>query len=179
MSQTINIPGLFKTVADRVNNALDFDVFFAHGVYDSVKKELIQKDGSITMKGQKYPLIWLVTPVLQDHLPLSDAAAILPDVQVFILMGTDADWTEDENIEKCFAPYLRPIYDRFLMEIERSGLFQVLSADAIPHEMKEWTYQKTTDGKVNLFNDYISAIQIRRMRLLVNEPVDVSAPLNP
>lgn len=177
MQKPIDIPSLFKDITAKVSARLQarpvkpFAVYFDHGVYDTVNKNLITKDGSISLKNAKYPLVWLVTPLRQVKPRNADYYCELSDVQILILMGTNDSDSEDARIEKYFEPYLRPIYEELLNEIDRSCFFQVLSADAIPHEMKEWTYQSGTEGKYNLFNDFIDAIQIRQMRLLVNESV--------
>lgn len=176
MSEIISIPALFKIIVDRVS-AVMVDrpvgtyVHFDYGVYDVVNKNLISKEQSRTMKNMKYPLIWLVTPIQQVKPRAADYYCELPDLQILILMGTEKDISEQERESATFGPFLRPIYDELLNQIDRSCFFQVLSTEAIIHDYKEWSYGSTTDGKTHLFNDYIDAIQIKKMRLFVNETV--------
>lgn len=176
MSQSVNIPGIFSDIASKVNTVFSerpsspFKVFFEHGVYDAVNKVLGNRDQSPDMETKlSFPLIWLVTPVSQKPVTEGDANCEI-DAQVFILAEANDEYTEDQQISESFIPYLRPIYKEFLKQIDLSCAFQVLCADAIVHDMKEWTYQSTTDGKRHLFKNKINAIQIKGMRLLVNEP---------
>jgi hypothetical protein len=174
VSAEINIPALFAIIAAKVNTTFSsrtagpFPVYFEHGVYDAVNRKLVMKSEGITDR-VKYPLIWLVTPINQKPITSGDANCEI-EAQFFILCSADSDASEDDQIANYFTPYLRPIYKELLNQIDRSCLFQVLSAESIIHEMKEWTYQSTTDGKKHLFNDYVNAIQVKGMSLLVNEP---------
>lgn len=180
MSEQINIPGLFQTIAGRVNETFSerltnpFNVYFDHGVYDTVNKNLQFRDESITLKEAKYPLIWLVTPLRTDKPIGADYAAEILDADILILMGTNNEVSNDERNTKYFEPFLRPIYQEFLRQIDLSCYFDVLSANAIPHEVKEWPYHsgpEDVSGKFNLFKDFIDCIQIRRLRLKVQPSI--------
>jgi hypothetical protein len=181
MLETADIAYMFRTVAIRVNSALEAKlnrpVFFEHGVYDAVNRALVNRANGISEK-RKYPLIWLVTPVRQVKAK-TDGICELPDLQLFILMDWADGLSEDEYVNKVFQPYLRPIYRELLHQIDNSYFFQVLSVEGIPHEMTEWSLTASTPGVVRLFDDKVCAIQIKGMRLIVNESVSTAKPLIP
>jgi hypothetical protein len=60
-------------------------------------------------------------------------------------------------------------------QIAGSGYFTISEAEAIPHERILRPYWGGQDsygnGTANLFNDFIDAIQIRKLRLVVNDMV--------
>jgi hypothetical protein len=171
VSEQLNIPGLFKTVVQRVSDAMSFPVYFDYGAHDVVEKNLVSLDQSITMKDRKYPLVWLVTPIRENIAVGADYACEIQDVDILICMKSDADISNDSRNTLYFDTMLRPIYEELKRQIDRSYLFTVTSHNAIPHEVKEWPYHSGTEsvsGKKNLFNDFIDCIQIRRLRLQVN-----------
>ena len=177
MSQPVNIPSLFEACAAKVNTTYStratdpFSVFFDYGHYDAVNKNLVNKDGSITMK-DKYPLIWLVTPFEQRHAVSQDYYCELSGLDILVLTSTDPDSSLADKVAGNFEPRLWPIVRELFKQIADSGLFQVLSEDAITYDyMKDWFYQSGLNGKNNLFNDTIDAVQIRNLRLRVNESV--------
>jgi hypothetical protein len=178
MIEIHHIPGLFETIAGKVNNTFStrvqdpFTVYFDYGHYDAVNKNLINKDGSITQK-DKYPLIWLITPFGQNPPSLKqDFDCELTGLDFLFVIGTNEEDSISERVDKYFKPRLWPIVQEFKNQIDSSGFFQVLCPDAIPYDyMKDWYYQAGYSGKNNLFNDHIDAVQIKNMRLRVNESV--------
>ena len=160
---------MFKQIATKVAAKVTTDCFFAHGVYDAVKKELIAKNSDVNDK-RKYPLIWLVTPIAVSQKNFSGAGE-LNDLQIFILCDTNLNYSEDDRVQGSFVGVLRPIYEELLRQIDASYLFGVSTPEAISHDYKEWSYNATTEGRTSLFGDYIDAIQIKNMRLIINEEV--------
>lgn len=176
----IVIPELFKEVAAKVHQALStratdqFPVYFDYGHYTEVTRNLTSKDGSISQKGKKYPLIWLVMDFVEKVGDTTDYCE-LPDLQLIIATVTTPAITTPQRIEKTFKPRLYPIYAELMNQIEQSGFFSVSDPEAIPHERilrPYWGGQDTYgNGQANLFNDFIDAIQIRKLKLTVNESV--------
>jgi hypothetical protein len=176
----IVIPDLFKAVAAKVNEALStratdpFTVYFDYGHYNEVTRNLTSKDGSVSQKGKKYPLIWLVMDFVEKVGATTDYCE-LPDLQILIATVTTPAITAAQRIEKTFKPRLYPIYSELMDQIEQSGYFSVGDAEAIPHERILRPYWGGQDGfgngTANLFNDFIDAIQIRKLKLNVNESV--------
>lgn len=179
MDERIDIPALFKSVAERVNTYFSgrpvdpFDVYFAHGHYDAVNKDLIDKDGGTSTKNAKFPLIWMVTPFDQRFDKRYDYYCELSGLDFLFLMNSSYDETIDQRIENYYKPRLWPIVERFKIEIDNSGLFyDILSPESIPYEyIKDWYFNGNLGGKGNLFNDFIDAVQIKGLRLRINETV--------
>jgi hypothetical protein len=165
----IDIPGLFAIIAEKVMDRVGFPVYFDYGHYDAVNKNLVNKDGAITNK-DKYPLIWLVTPFDQRTSYRQDYYCELSGLDILVLTSTDPDSSISAKVDANYKPILWPIVRALFTEIADSGLFQVLSEDAIPYDyMKDWYYQSGINGKSNLFNDTIDAVQVRNLRLRLNE----------
>lgn len=180
----INIPKLFASVVDRVATTFStrledaFDVFFDFGHYVDVLKNLSLKDNSITNKGNKYPLIWLVMDFPEQFGPDQIGYCLLPKIDLLIVMPTRPDLSTSERITQSFEPRLYPIYEELLNQIASSGLFLEQSVGELKHEKIDRPYWGMQDqlgnGSANLFNDYIDAVQIRGLRLNVNR----AKPLN-
>lgn len=177
----IVIPDLFKDIAEKVHNVLStrvndpFPVYFDYGHYSEVTRNLTTKDGSISQRDKKYPLIWLVMDFVEKAGDLSDGYCELPDLQILIATVTRPEISTPERIEQNFKPRLIPVYSELMYQIEASGYFSIGEAEAIPHERILRPYWGGQDalgnGKENLFNDFIDAIQIRKLKLKVNEEV--------
>lgn len=176
----IVIPDLFKDIAAKVNEELStratdpFPVYFDYGHYNEVTRNLTSKDGSVSQKHKKYPLIWLVMDFVEKAGDTTEYCE-LPDLQILIATVTKPAITTPERIEQSFKPRLYPVYSELMNQIEQSGYFSVSQAEAIPHERilrPYWGGQDTNgNGTANLFNDFIDAIQIRKLKLVVNESV--------
>lgn len=174
MSEVIDIASLFKTCADRVNAFFStraenpFNVYFESGHYDAVNKTLVQKGESLSFKNQKFPLVWMITPFEQKT--NASCYCELSGLDFLIITTIKEGESLSEQTENRFKNYLWPIREQFKSEIEASGFFNVLSADAIPMDYeKDWHYQSGLSGKNNLFNDQVVATQMKGVRLHVNE----------
>lgn len=166
----INIPELFRTLTSSVNDALsDIEVFFDYGHYMEVTRNLSQKDQGISNKDRKYPLIWLVMDFTERY-GHNTAYCELPDLSLIIATATNKDSSTPERMEQNFVPILYPIYSELINQIQESGFFHI-SDFQVAHEKIDRPYWdgKEAQGGANLFNDFIDAIQIRRMNLIVNQ----------
>ena len=175
MTQKIDIPLLFQAVAAKVKTGFStrtedpFKVFFDWGHYDAVNKNLYSKSKAVHDK-TRYPLIWMVTPFDERSNPKQDYYCELSGLDFLFLMGTIGTDSMEKTTGKAFQPRLWPVVDAFKEAIADSGYFQVLSADAIPYDyQKDWYFKSVGEGKGNLFNDYIDAVQLKNVRLRVNE----------
>jgi len=174
----ISIPKLFESIAEAVNVALSsravdpFPVYFDYGHYNEVVKNLTEKDGSITQKDNKYPLIWLVMDFVEKFGINETGYCSLPDLQILIVTDTKVNMTTRERIEQVFIPKLYPIYEELKYQIIYSGLFTNMTEDTIDHEKIDRPYWGGQDsngnGTANLFNDHVDAVQLRRLKLEVD-----------
>lgn len=178
MSDSINIPALFKACADEVNTVFSsravesFSVYFEHGHYDAVNKVLIQKGESITLKNAKFPLIWMITPFDQKKDPKKDYYCELSRLDFLILIPVNEGESIDTQVTKYFTKFLWPIREEFKEQIAASGSFNLCSADSIQIDYeKDWHHQSGISANKNLFNECIAAVQLKNVRLHVNELV--------
>lgn len=176
MANSIDIPALFKTCAQRVHAKLSVAevnptaVNFDYGHYDAVNKNLVSADESITNKDKKYPLIWMITPFEQRFDIRQDYYCELSQLDFLILKNIAPNESIADQTENHFKKNLWPIWEEFKKQLCDSGLFQILSEDAIPFDyVKDWHYQSGVGGNRNLFNDFIAAVQVKGLRLRVNE----------
>jgi hypothetical protein len=175
MNKSIYIPDLFQQVIDNMNDAGDLDspVYFDAGHYKDVTRNLTLKDNSINDKEKKYPLIWLVMDFVEKKGEGKDFYCALYDVGIIIGVPTRPEFTMNERRDNSFLAMLYPVYDQFLYQLTASGLFTASSPDDIPHEKIDRPYWggvslDGSGGSANFWNDFIDAIQIRRMQLFVN-----------
>jgi hypothetical protein len=180
--ESIIIKELFEDITGKVNGVLStraqdpFSVQFDYGNYSEVVKNLTDKGrATTTASRKKYPLIWLVMDFPERFSGgNTDYYCELPNLQLLIVMGTSKTESTAKRYEKYFLPRLYPIYEQLKKQMVDSGFFTLLSTEAIPHEKIDrpyWGGQDSGDGKTNLFNDYIDCIQIRNLKLFVNENV--------
>lgn len=178
MNAVIDIPSLFAQLVSDASEALELDVYFDYGHYDAVNKNLVNKDGSITMKDQKYPLVWLITPFETRTNSRQDYACELSGLDILVLTNTGENISIPDRIENYFKPILWPIVQELKVQMVESGFFQLLDPGAIPYDYeKNWYYQGSVNGKTNLFNAYIDAVQIKNLRLKVNDLVPIGTRL--
>jgi len=182
MATVVNIPGLFETVAGRVNAALStratdpFNVYFDYGHYAEVTRNLIVKDGSTTLKDKKYPLIWLVMDFEEKYNPNNNGYCFLPNVQIIIATVTDPNSTTPKRYQNNFIPRLYPVYNEFIQQLCNSNLFyeqNELDLTYTKIDRPYWGGQDSGNSTQNSFSDFIDAKQIKGLSLTVNEPVCV------
>ena len=171
------IPDIFAEVVARVNavtsaKAIDpFDVYFDFGSYSEVQKKLIIKDNSITMKDLKYPLIWLVQPFSEKmHPTLGCYASIAPNI--LILDQTKPDATTQERYSETgrFTLRLYPILEELLKQLSKTPALYQIPLAKIQFVKTDYPYWGS-DGEAmnyNLFTDFIDAIELKDLKLNVN-----------
>ena len=178
VSEILNIPALFEAVAGKVSAKLNaraqdpFPVYFDYGHYNEVTARLLDKGKSISQKTKRFPLIWLVMDFREIYPVDMDYYCELPEVQIIIATPTKQNSTTPQRMQENFAPRLYPVYQEWKKQMANSGFFHDLDADAIPHEKVDrpfWGGQEQSNG-ANLFNEFIDAIQIRKLKLFVNPP---------
>jgi hypothetical protein len=158
------IPDLFKEVVSKVSVKLGKPVYFDYGRHPEVQKNLLKKDKSITLKGQKFPLVWLVMDFLEERSSKHDVYCRLPNITIWLIQQTKDDYTMDERRDNTFVPVLYPIYDELLNQLRRSKSFE-RTPTGIPHNKIDRAYWGA-DNK-NMFLSYIDAVEISGLELFV------------
>lgn len=171
------IPDIFAEVVARVNAATStratdpFTTYFDFGSYNEVRKKLVFKDQSVTMKDTKYPLVWLVQPFSEKLRPqLSVYASIQP--RIFIIDQTDPNATTQERYgaNGRFTLRLYPIFDELLKQISLTPAFYQIPIAKMQFTKTDYPYWGL-DGEeadTNLFTDFVDAIELKNFALNVN-----------
>lgn len=172
----INIPELWRVIATKVDvkmfsRATDpFHVWFDYGRYIEITRRLTEKQGGITTVSKRFPLIWLVIPFDEEYGD-TDQVCELSNLQIIIADLTNKDSTTPARMADTFADRLFPIYEELIKQIKLSGFFSEIGYN-VPHKkinQPYWDGKENSQQQANMFNDYIDAIQLKNIRLTVNE----------
>lgn len=166
----INIPELFKAVAAKVAAKLTFPVFFDYGRYLEIDRRLTEKAGGKTTKAERFPLIWLVIPFSETNGGTGEYTE-LTNLQIIIAAITDPESTTPDRMNTNFKDVLYPIYEELLKQITISGYFSEIGYN-IPHTKTDqpyWDGKENGTQQANMFSEFIDAIQLKNIRLTVNE----------
>lgn len=172
----VNIPALWAAIAEKVDAKLfgrtidPFHVWFDYGRYLEITKRLTEKQQGTTEKLKRFPLIWLVIPFDEEY-GKTDQVCELTNLQIIIATQTEVDSTTPDRMVDNFIPRLYPIYEELLKQIKISGFFSEIGYE-VPHKKVDQPYWDGKDNgaqQANMFNDAIDAIQLKNIRLTVNE----------
>lgn len=166
-------PDILKTVVAAVAVKLGTDVFFDHGHYAEVVKNLAYKDMAASVKDKKYPLVWLVMDYDEDIYPNPSVYSSIPALQIIIAAPTNNTWTQDER-DVNFKTNLYPVYAALIDQLAKTKEFGMPNRKMLAHKKTDrpyWGGSQDPNGNntANLFNDYIDAIQIRNLNLKIQE----------
>lgn len=169
-----DILAMFEVIVNKVNSKLFAkgipEAIFDYGRYIEVTRNLTEKGQGISPSvRKKYPLIWVVVPYTVENI-IAGVGAEITDMQIIIATGTDNKSTTKKRIAENFIPVLRPVYYELMNQIDRSGFFNDIDLDN-NHKYIEQPYWDGKDGSsvANLFDDFIDAIQLKNIRLKINE----------
>lgn len=176
MSEVINIPELFRVIVTKVDTVLfgkpvdPFHVWFDYGRYLEITRRLTEKQQGTTEKSKRFPLVWMVIPFDEEY-GKTDQVCELSNLQIIIACQTEIDSTTPDRMVDNFIPRLFPIYLELLKQIKVSGFFSEIGYD-VPHKkinQPYWDGKENGANQANMFNDVIDAIQLKNIRLTVNE----------
>jgi hypothetical protein len=147
------------------NTDLSLAPFYMYGHRLEIANRLTLKDKDSVFKYQKYPLIALRLPVMED---VSDGVWHFT-LNIAILTFTQKNYNSEQRYQNVFKPVLYPLYKRFLSEIRNSGLFMWPQDQEYPeHEKVDrlyWGTEYSEGHEKNIFNDPIDAIEIMGLKL--------------
>ncbi len=145
-------------------------VQFMYGHPLEIVTKLQQYTQDEQLRFEKYPLIALFTdiPIVTGKYGDYDGTLL----EIIICNTTISTRTSEERRQKNFIPILRPLYDKFIQELENSTVFNIQDRQQdMKHECTEryfWGRSGLYNNQGNVFNDYIDAIHIRNMDLKIN-----------
>jgi hypothetical protein len=140
-----------------------------------VIRNLQDKDNSISMKDQKFPLIWLVTDFAETMAPADNNLYASVSLKVFIAVLTQPEYRMADRRDKSFLPRLYPIYAELLNQLSNSTAFAMPPVLKIQHTKIDRPYWGTLDangnGTKNMVNDFCDAIEIQNLKLNVERQI--------
>lgn len=117
---------------------------------------------------EKLPLIALFTPIVEDR--GTPDYALVAKVNILIACKTSREWSNEQRRELSFDNVLKPIYNRFIEELQADGRLDFGYAGSMRHSYSEnYSYGKygafTASGEE--VSEPIDAIDIRNLELKV------------
>jgi hypothetical protein len=159
---------VFKVDAEMSAKTNGTRVFFDYGHYREIVKNLEIKDGSITMKDEKYPLVWLVMDFVEEIYPESHIYARV-NLQLFIIDFTTVNRSMDQRRDEVYLRTLYPIYEELIRQFSECDEVVDAPLSYLPHTKIDRPFWGKPDQEGNnlsdFLNDYVDAIQIKDMVL--------------
>jgi hypothetical protein len=140
--------------------------YYHYGHPLEIANELIAKDRDRVTKHQKYPMVALRMDTPEP--PIS--GLVKYNLNILICTITDVTWTTRQRIEYNFRPVLKPLYERFLLELGRVGLFTFTGNDKrvplhTPILHPFWGEAEKQGNVKYIFNDPIDCIELVDLEL--------------
>jgi hypothetical protein len=147
----------------------DFDKGKAPHYMDGRVLEIVNtmkvKDRMSVQKNQKYPAVFLITPIDEQEVN----GLYNYNLRVMFVAKTASKYTRDQRYSKVLKPILYPMYESFIRNLRKSGLFTWPGYQKRPPHVKtDFPLHGTaTEYQVvkQLFGDYIDAIEIRDLKI--------------
>lgn len=140
--------------------------FFKPGHRLEIATSLTEKDKDPVYKLQKYPLIALKYDTTEDN-----AGSLLTafDLNIAIITYTQENYSLEERKANVFKPVLYPLYESFLRNFKKVGLFYWSSHNlkTPPHNKIDRPFYGTESRESNvklLFQDPIDAIELTNLK---------------
>src|SRR5699024_10136423 len=171
------IVDLFGDIVSKVSNALvnDFQaldshisgVHYQHGHILEIVDLLTQKDQSQTYKYDKYPLVALLQD-FPERITVDSNRFVEANLNILIVKSTLEEYTADKRYDENFKPFLYPIYNELLKQINKSAYTLTYSPYRIRHTKIDrlfWGRQGRYGNTANIANDKLDAIEIQNLNL--------------
>jgi hypothetical protein len=139
--------------------------YYMYGHRVEINERLLKKNDDKVFKYQKYPLI-----ALRWETPEEVSNGMVEySLNIVLLANTDKNYTAEQRHENVIKPILTPLYEQFLIEIKRSGLFQWEGDQKTPPHTKldrpYWGVSQENGNIKNIFSDPLDGIEITNLRI--------------
>lgn len=143
-------------------------VHYAFGSSKTVKAKLEELSKNPAGQARKLPMIALFTPVLEQR--GNTDYYTTAKVNLIIACSTSGEWSNEQRCVRSFQNVLRPIYRKFLEELESDARVDFGYGDTLPHQYSEnYSYGKygayASDGTA--VSEPIDAIDIRNLEIKI------------
>jgi hypothetical protein len=144
-------------------------VHYQHGHLIEIIQTIRDMSKAPTQSAKKFPLVALIQDF--EEKKGSDYGTLATvSLSVLIAMNTDPKYKAAERYTKTFKTVLYPVYEYLLEAMARSGYFTVTDAKMIDHTKVDrlyWGKNGLSGNSANAFDDYIDAIEIKNLNLIV------------
>lgn len=168
MNQPIYIPDLIGAVVAKVDavifSKLNFHVYYDFGHHQEIMRQLQFKTENPDQP-KKYPLVWLVTPFVEER-GGTDNLYARARLRFVIAHDTEQTYSMAERRDNVFKPILYPVYFELLRQLGKSQAFTL--AGEPPHRKMDVQIARLDNPDKNLFNDFVDVIDIQNLVIPVN-----------
>lgn len=178
MNEPVYIEDQMAAIAAKVDTALFVDgvfphVYFMHGHPIEIVNRLQAKVQNPDAKDKRFPLIILLHDFKINR--NKDAATYgSTSVNLIIAALTKSSYNSDERKENVFKPVLYPILKELLNQIEISGYYSV-GLNGVQYDQTDryfWGKNGLYGNTGNIFNDFLDAIDIENLKLVIENKQD-------
>lgn len=154
------------TVVSQLREEVDGPPYYMYGHRKEINNRLKAKLDDKIYKYQRYPLIALVFDFPEE---LGSGLIQYPDLNIIIVDFTEPTYNTDERFVKVIKPVLVPIYEQFIKQLKKSGLFMWPGAQAEPKHIRIfrpfWGTGTLEGNDKYIFDDPLDAIEIQKLKI--------------
>ena len=139
--------------------------FCMYGHSREISNRLLLKDKDSVYKYQKYPLIALRLPVIED---VGQGGIHNVSLNIAILEFTDKNYSSPERYENVITPILMPLYLEFIEALNKNG--QILNNGTFEHDKIDRLFYGIDELEGNtsyIFNDPLDGIELQNLELKI------------
>lgn len=140
-------------------------IYYEHGHIIELNNTLQEKDKSVTQRFKKYPCVFLREPIQADK--VGDFYEFTLNIAIF--GSSNREWKSAQRHANVIQPILNPIYNEFIAQLRKVGLFQWTGDLTTPqHRYKELPNLGVESRNGNLayvLNDVTDAVTIENLKL--------------
>lgn len=159
---------LIKTIVEGIptmsGSSHTDSLYFIHGTYKDVTQQLMDKMQSPTYKDNLFPLVILFQPFREEI--RNNGYERTARLNLVICDQTDPKYTAAERYDNTF-PTLYNIYDSLLEAFKRSETVHAYRPDHDKTDHPYWGNQGLYGYEGNLFNNYLDALEIESLEVMV------------
>lgn len=159
----IYIVDIIGEVCSGVSVETNFNVNYQYGLAIQILESLKSKDGSVTLKSTKYPLIGLYLSIEEDR-----GNGYYSDVlirRIVIANLTKANDRPVQRYEKVFKTILYPVYYSFLKQLARNKYIGCKDPDMLKHKKFDYPGVEPVTG----INDFVDTIEIINLQFPIKQ----------
>lgn len=162
----MNVKDVISAVVSSMITDYGSNIVFDHGHPLEIVNTIKQYTESDVLKRDVFPRICLLHD-FEEKMTFEK----LVSIDIIIVTDTDKDYTAAERYTNSFDPILTPLYDLFLEKLADSDYTGTVEGNYFKHTKIDrlyWGKSGLYGNSGNIFNDYIDAIEIKSLELIIN-----------